>query len=72
MVDGAGGKSQVAQITTGVIVAIVLLFLTVPLQYMPKAVLSTVVFLIGIELVDIAGMRRHPARCASTSSWSPR
>ncbi len=58
MVDGAGGKSQLAQLTTGVIVAIVLLFLTVPLQYMPKAVLSTVVFLIGVELVDLAGMRR--------------
>ncbi len=58
MVDGAGGRSQVAQITTGVIVAVVLLYLTVPLQYMPKAVLSTVVFLIGIELIDIAGMRR--------------
>ena len=35
-----------------------LLFLTVPLQYMPKAVLSSVVFLIGVELVDLAGMRR--------------
>jgi SulP family sulfate permease len=58
MVDGAGGRSQVAQVTTGVLVAIVLLFLTVPIQYMPKAVLSSVVFLIGIELVDIAGMRK--------------
>ena len=57
MVDSAGGRSQVAQLTTGVIVAIVLLFLTAPLQYMPKAVLSSVVFLIGVELVDIAGMR---------------
>ncbi len=36
MVDGAGGKSQVASITTVAIVAIVLLWLTVPLQYMPK------------------------------------
>jgi sulfate permease, SulP family len=58
MVDGAGGRSQLAQVTTGVIVAIVLVFLTVPIQYMPEAVLSSVVFLIGIELVDIAGMRR--------------
>ena len=58
MVDGAGGRSQVAQVTTGVIVAIVLLFLTAPIQYMPKAVLASVVFLIGIELVDIAGMRK--------------
>ena len=58
MVDGAGGKSQLASVTTVAIVAIVLLWLTAPLQYMPNAVLSTVVFLIGIELVDIAGMNR--------------
>jgi len=58
MVDGAGGRSQVAQLTTGAIVLIVLLFLTAPIQYMPKAVLASVVFLIGIELVDLAGMRK--------------
>lgn len=58
MVDGAGGRSQLAQVTTGVIVVIVLLFLTVPIQYMPKAVLASVVFLIGLELVDLAGMRK--------------
>ncbi len=57
MVDEAGGKSQLAQITTGAIVAIVLLFLTAPLQYMPSAVLSSVVFLIGMELIDLKGMR---------------
>jgi SulP family sulfate permease len=56
MVDGAGGRSQLAQLTTAVIVLIVLLFLTVPLQYMPEAVLSSIVFLIGVELVDIRGM----------------
>lgn len=58
MVDGAGGRSQLSQITTGVIVLIVLLFLTKPLAYMPSAVLASIVFLIGVELVDIAGMRR--------------
>lgn len=58
MVDGAGGRNQLAQLTTGVIVAIVLLFLTRPLQYMPNAVLAAVVFLIGIELVDLPGMKR--------------
>ena len=57
MVDGAGGKSQLASLTTAVIVLIVLLFLTKPLQYMPTAVLASVVFLIGIELVDIPGLR---------------
>ena len=58
MVDSAGGRSQVAMLTTSVIVIIVLLFLTVPLSYMPEAVLSSVVFLIGIELVDLLGMRK--------------
>ena len=56
MVDGAGGRSQLAQLSTAVIVLIVLLFLTVPLQYMPEAVLSSIVFLIGVELIDIHGM----------------
>jgi len=58
MVDGAGGRSQLAQVTTGVIVVIVLLFLTAPIQYLPQAVLSSVVFLIGLELVDYRGMVR--------------
>ena len=48
-----------------------LLFLTAPIQYMPKAVLASVVFLIGIELVDLAGMRKVLA-LRSTSSSSPR
>lgn len=58
MVDGAGGKSQISQLTTAVIVLIVILFLTVPLGHMPNAVLSSVVFLIGVELIDVKGMRR--------------
>ncbi len=58
MVDSAGGRSQLATLTTSVIVVIVLLFLTKPLAYMPEAVLSSVVFLIGIELVDALGMRK--------------
>ena len=58
MVDSAGGRSQLAQIITVVLVVLVLLFLTGPLSYMPDAVLSSVVFMIGIELVDIKGMRR--------------
>ncbi len=57
MVDGAGGRSQLASLTTAGIVLVVLLFLTKPLQYMPNAVLASVVFLIGLELVDIKGLR---------------
>jgi high affinity sulfate transporter 1 len=57
MVDSAGGRSQLAQLTTGGIVLIVLLFLTGPLSYMPNAVLAAVVFLIGVKLIDIRGMQ---------------
>ncbi len=56
MVDSAGGRSQVSQLTAGAIVALVLVFLTVPLSYMPNAVLAAVVFLIGLRLIDVKGM----------------
>jgi len=58
MVVSAGGHSQLAQLTTSAVVLLVLLFLTGPLAAMPNAVLSAVVVLIGIELIDIRGMRR--------------
>jgi sulfate permease, SulP family len=58
MVDSAGGRTQLPMLTTAVVVLIVLLFLTKPLAYMPEAVLASVVFLIGIELVDAKGMRK--------------
>jgi high affinity sulfate transporter 1 len=57
MVDEAQSHTQVAQLTTAATVALVLLFLTGPLQYLPNAVLSAVVFLIGVKLVDVAQMR---------------
>ncbi|MSM40556.1 MAG: STAS domain-containing protein [Geobacter sp.] len=58
MVDSAGGHSQLAQLTTSLVVLLVLLFLTGPLAYLPMAVLATVVFLIGVELIDMEGMKR--------------
>jgi SulP family sulfate permease len=58
MVDSAGGRCQLAQITSSVIVRLVLFFLTGPLAYMPVAVLSAVVFLICVDLIDVKGMRR--------------
>jgi sulfate permease, SulP family len=57
MVDEANSHTQVAQLTTAVMVAVVLLFLTRPLQFMPNAVLSSVVFLIGVKLIAVKGMR---------------
>ena len=44
-------------VVTVVIVLLVLLFLTGPLAYMPEAVLSAIVFLIGVDLIDIKGMQ---------------
>jgi len=58
MVDSAGGRSQLAQLTTVSIVLAVLLFLTAPLSYMPIAVLAGIVFIIGVELIDIKQMRK--------------
>jgi SulP family sulfate permease len=58
MVDGAGGHSQLAQLTTVLVVLLVILFLTGPLAYMPESVLAAVVFMIGLELIKFAGMRQ--------------
>src|SRR5207247_4233533 len=55
MVDSAGGRSQLSQLVTAFIVLIVLLFLTKPLQYMPEAVLASIVFLIGVARSDRLG-----------------
>lgn len=57
MVDEAGGRSQIAQVTTAVVVLIVLLFLTRPLGFLPDAALSAIVFLIGVKLIDAKGLR---------------
>ncbi|RZF26641.1 SulP family inorganic anion transporter [Paraburkholderia sp. UYCP14C] len=56
MVDDAGGRTQVAHLTTAVIVVLVLLFLTRPLSFLPAAVLSAIVFMIGVKLIDVKGM----------------
>ncbi len=57
IVADAGGRTQVAQMGMVGVVAIVLVFLTGPLQYLPEATLSAVVFVIGLKLVDVAHMR---------------
>jgi SulP family sulfate permease len=57
IVDSAGGRSQLAQLTASAVVLIVLVLLTGPLAYLPDAALAAVVFLIAIELIDLLGMR---------------
>jgi len=58
IVDSAGGRSQLSLLVMAAIVLLVLLFLTAPLAYMPEAALSAIVFLIGVGLIDLAGMRK--------------
>ena len=58
IVDSAGGRSQLSLLVMVAIVLLVLLFLTAPLAFMPEAALSAIVFLIGVGLINVAGMRR--------------
>jgi high affinity sulfate transporter 1 len=58
MVDSAGGRSQLSQLTAFGVVLIVLVLLTGPLAYLPDAALAAVVFVIAIELIDLLGMWR--------------
>jgi sulfate permease, SulP family len=58
VVDSAGGRSQLAQLTTAAVVLVVLVLLTGPLAYLPEAALAAVVFLIAAGLIDVTGMRR--------------
>ncbi len=56
MVERSGGRSQWAHLATAGVVALVLLFLTHPLQYLPRCVLGAIVFLVAIRLVDLRGL----------------
>lgn len=56
MVESSGGQSQIAQLATAAVVAVVLLFLTGPLQFLPRCVLGAIVFVIAIRLVDLRGL----------------
>ncbi|MGO8744452.1 MAG: SulP family inorganic anion transporter [Thermoguttaceae bacterium] len=53
MVDTAGGRSQIAHLTTAATVLLVLLFLTKPLSFLPGAVLAAIVFMIGVKLIKL-------------------
>ena len=57
MVESSGGRSQLAHLATATVVAVVLLFLTGPLQYLPQCVLGAIVFTIAVGLIDLRGLR---------------
>jgi high affinity sulfate transporter 1 len=57
MAERAGARSQVAQLVFAGAVLVVLLFLTGPLQYLPRCVLASIVFTIAVGMIDVAGLR---------------
>lgn len=57
MVESSGGQSQLAQVATAIAVALVLLLMTKPLQYLPRCVLGAIVFFIAVRLIDVHGLR---------------
>jgi sulfate permease, SulP family len=58
MVESSGGTNQLAHLATAGVVALVLLFLTAPLQFLPHCVLGAVVFTIAVRLIDVRGLRK--------------
>jgi sulfate permease, SulP family len=57
MLEGAGSQSQIAQVTTAAVVALVLLLFTKPLQYLPHCVLGALVFLVAIRMINLRSLR---------------
>jgi MFS superfamily sulfate permease-like transporter len=57
MADRMGARSQVAQLALASVVLLVLVFLTGPLQYLPRCVLAAIVFTIAVGMVDVARLR---------------
>lgn len=65
IVESAGGRTQLSMLISVGIVILVLLFFTHILAYLPEAALSALVFLIGIDLIDLKGLKEiHRTRRA--------
>ncbi|MEI6795276.1 MAG: SulP family inorganic anion transporter [Methanomassiliicoccales archaeon] len=55
--DSAGARSQLSSLIVVGIVILVLLFLTTPLSFLPIAALSALVFLIGLGMINLQGLK---------------
>ena len=65
--DSMGARSQVAGLVAAATVLVILLFLTEPVQYLPKAVLGAVIVSAAVGLVDPRAWRALAAVDASRS-----
>jgi len=57
MNDSSGGRTRVAGLIAAAAVAIVLMFLTAPLQFVPVAALGAVLIIAALSLFDLAALR---------------
>ena len=55
--NAVGGKSRVTGLVAAAATALVVLFLTGPIRYIPSAALAAVLIMAGIGLVDVATLR---------------
>ncbi|MGZ4649462.1 MAG: SulP family inorganic anion transporter [Kineosporiaceae bacterium] len=62
ILDEQKGRTQLANMTMAAVALLFTMFFTGLLKDMPKAVLAGIVFLIGVSLIDVPGMRRLWAR----------
>jgi sulfate permease, SulP family len=53
----SGARSQLATLMTAALILLVLIFFTKPIYFLPNATLASIVFLIGLEMVDISGLK---------------
>jgi high affinity sulfate transporter 1 len=58
MADSAGGRTQVTGLVAAASIALVLLFCTHPLQYVPVAALGAVLVVASFNLFDVSALRR--------------
>ncbi|NBA94761.1 SulP family inorganic anion transporter [Pseudomonas sp. R5(2019)] len=56
--DMVGGKSQLVGIIAALVIALILLFLTAPLAWIPHAALGAVLLMAGWGLIDLHSMRK--------------
>jgi MFS superfamily sulfate permease-like transporter len=56
MVETSGGRSQMTHLATAAAVAVVLLFFTGPLRFLPVCALGAIVFVVAVQLVDVRGL----------------
>jgi SulP family sulfate permease len=57
IIAGFGSRSQIGQVSAAVVVALVLLFVTKPIQYLPHCVLGALVFLVALRLIKFRALQ---------------